>query len=140
MYDFINGEIYRAEHPAQDSLTIIVSSGLDVVGYLVHVAPRLVEDLRKLNADRCHLWLHHVINAEQGEEKLYGFHALHERAAFRELIKVKGIGPAGAMKILSGVDVATLAKLVGEKDVKGLKALPGVGPKMAERLITELKL
>jgi Holliday junction DNA helicase RuvA len=139
MLDLIHGRIHRAAPPAYDALTILVGD-VGKLGYVVHVSPALVKTLDAEKADEVWLWLHHTINADQGEEKLYGFLALGERAAFRSLLKINGIGPALAFKILGGTTVADLAKLVGEKNVRGLKALPGIGPKMAERLVTELRL
>ena len=70
---------------------------------------------------------------------LYGFASIGERAMFRTLIKVNGVGPRMALGILSGLDLASFALAVTGNDVKALTALPGVGKKTAERLIIEIR-
>ncbi|UYG09504.1 Holliday junction branch migration protein RuvA [Halomonas sp. M4R1S46] len=70
---------------------------------------------------------------------LYGFAREQERALFRALIKVNGIGPRLALAILSGMDEDAFIRCVMDDDVKALTRLPGVGKKTAERLIVEMR-
>ena len=70
---------------------------------------------------------------------LYGFGTAQERAAFRELIKVTGVGPRMALSILSGLSVADLAQAITRQEVARLVKVPGIGKKTAERLLLELK-
>ncbi|MDR9438071.1 MAG: Holliday junction branch migration protein RuvA [Halomonas sp.] len=70
---------------------------------------------------------------------LYGFAREQERALFRALIKVNGIGPRLALGILSGMDEEAFVCCVMDNDVKALTRLPGVGKKTAERLIIEMR-
>ena len=70
---------------------------------------------------------------------LFGFAREQERALFRALIKVNGIGPKLALAILSGMDENAFVRCVMEDDVKSLTRLPGVGKKTAERLIIEMR-
>lgn len=70
---------------------------------------------------------------------LYGFGTAQERAAFRELIKVTGVGPRMALSILSGLSVADLAQAITRQEVARLVKVPGIGKKTAERLMLELK-
>ena len=70
---------------------------------------------------------------------LYGFGTAQERAAFRELIKVTGVGPRMALSILSGLSVADLAQAITRQEVARLIKVPGIGKKTAERLMLELK-
>ncbi|PMR74965.1 Holliday junction branch migration protein RuvA [Billgrantia endophytica] len=70
---------------------------------------------------------------------LYGFAREQERALFRALIRVNGIGPKLALAILSGMDEAAFIRCVMDDDVKSLTRLPGVGKKTAERLIIEMR-
>ena len=70
---------------------------------------------------------------------LYGFGTAQERAAFRELIKVTGVGPRMALSILSGLSVADLAQAITHQEVARLVKVPGIGKKTAERLMLELK-
>jgi len=70
---------------------------------------------------------------------LYGFLAEGERATFRELVKISGVGPRTALAILSGLSVAELAAAVSRQDGARLVKVPGIGKKTAERLLLELK-
>jgi holliday junction DNA helicase RuvA len=70
---------------------------------------------------------------------LYGFLTEPERATFRELVKISGVGPRTALAILSGLSVAELAAAVSRQDSARLVKVPGIGKKTAERLLLELK-
>ena len=70
---------------------------------------------------------------------LYGFATAPERAAFRQLIKVSGVGPRMALGILSGMGVDDLAQAITLQEVGRLVKVPGIGKKTAERLLLELK-
>ncbi|TFH86146.1 Holliday junction branch migration protein RuvA [Billgrantia azerbaijanica] len=70
---------------------------------------------------------------------LYGFAREQERALFRALIRVNGIGPKLALAILSGMDEEAFMRCVMDDDAKALTRLPGVGKKTAERLIIEMR-
>lgn len=70
---------------------------------------------------------------------LFGFARAQERALFRALIKVNGVGPKLALAILSGMEEAAFMRCVRDNDSKGLTRLPGVGKKTAERLIIEMR-
>ncbi len=69
---------------------------------------------------------------------LYGFAQEQERAVFRALIKVSGVGPKMALGILSGMSVSQFIQCVDQKSIESLVRLPGVGRKTAERLIVEM--
>ncbi len=70
---------------------------------------------------------------------LYGFASAPERATFRELIKVAGVGPRTALGILSGMGVTDLAQAITRQEAGRLVKVPGIGKKTAERLLLELK-
>ncbi|MFP4264157.1 MAG: Holliday junction branch migration protein RuvA [Halomonas sp.] len=83
--------------------------------------------------------LHTHLTVREDAHLLYGFAREQERALFRALIKVNGVGPKLALAILSGMDEAAFQRCVMEDDVKALTRLPGVGKKTAERLIIEMR-
>ncbi|SDO05949.1 Holliday junction DNA helicase subunit RuvA [Halomonas shengliensis] len=83
--------------------------------------------------------LHTHLTVRDDAHLLYGFAREQERALFRALIKVNGVGPKLALAILSGMDEAAFQRCVMEDDVKALTRLPGVGKKTAERLIIEMR-
>ncbi|WP_205203467.1 Holliday junction branch migration protein RuvA [Azonexus hydrophilus] len=70
---------------------------------------------------------------------LYGFQSESERFAFRQLLKVSGIGARTALSVLSGLSVNDLAAAVAQQELGRLIKIPGIGKKTAERLLLELK-
>jgi Holliday junction DNA helicase RuvA len=70
---------------------------------------------------------------------LYGFGSSQERATFRQLLKVNGIGAKSALSILSGLSIDELVQAVALQEATMLTRVPGVGKKTAERLLLELK-
>jgi Holliday junction DNA helicase RuvA len=84
------------------------------------------------------LLLTHFVVREDAQ-LLYGFLTEPERAAFRELLRISGVGPRTALAILSGLSVAELGQAVGRQDGARLQKVPGIGKKTAERLLLELK-
>jgi Holliday junction DNA helicase RuvA len=70
---------------------------------------------------------------------LYGFASEEERALFRNLLKVSGVGPKIALALLSGMTVEAFAQCIRNKDVATLTRVPGIGRKTAERLLVEMR-
>lgn len=70
---------------------------------------------------------------------LYGFGTDDERRAFRQLLKISGVGPKMALSVLSGLSVGDLAQAVAMQETGRLVKIPGVGKKTAERLVLELR-
>ena len=83
--------------------------------------------------------LHVHTNVKQDAINLFGFHTIQERDLFQLMISVSGIGPRIAMNILSGISAQDLLNAISGGHVEKLVKIPGVGKKMAERLILELK-
>ncbi|MBI2380024.1 MAG: Holliday junction branch migration protein RuvA [Gammaproteobacteria bacterium] len=83
--------------------------------------------------------LHTHLSIREDAHVLFGFAAKADRALFRELIKVNGIGPKLALSILSGMELADFVRRVHEGEVSALTKIPGVGKKTAERLVVEMK-
>lgn len=70
---------------------------------------------------------------------LYGFGSLDERALFRQLIRISGVGARTALALLSGLSVKDMSQAVALQDASRLTSIPGIGKKTAERLLLELK-
>ncbi|MBR7793243.1 Holliday junction branch migration protein RuvA [Undibacterium sp. FT147W] len=70
---------------------------------------------------------------------LFGFGSAEERATFRQLVKISGVGARTALSILSGMSVADLSQAITMQEVGRLTRIPGIGKKTAERLLLELK-
>jgi Holliday junction DNA helicase RuvA len=84
------------------------------------------------------IMLTHFVVREDAQ-LLYGFGSNQERATFRQLLKVNGIGAKSALSILSGLSIEELVQAVALQDTAMLTRVPGVGKKTAERLLLELK-
>jgi Holliday junction DNA helicase RuvA len=87
--------------------------------------------------ERITLYTHLVVREDA--HLLYGFGTDNERRAFRQLVKISGIGARTALSVLSGLSVAELAQVVTLQDPGRLMKIPGIGKKTAERLLLELK-
>ncbi len=83
------------------------------------------------------LLTHFVVREDA--QVLFGFGTPAERATFRELVRISGVGPRTALAILSGLSVGELAAAVTRQDAARLVKVPGIGKKTAERLLLELK-
>lgn len=83
--------------------------------------------------------LHVHTHVREDALQLFGFGTLEDRAAFRTLLGVSSIGPRVAHTILSHLDAPALAAAIARDDKRTLTAVPGVGKKLAERIVLELK-
>jgi len=84
---------------------------------------------------RIFTWLSH----REDLMKLYGFISEERRATFLELLKVEGIGPKGALKIMGGISQEDLEQALENEDIARLEAVPGLGKKTAQKMILALK-
>ncbi|MDR1709897.1 MAG: Holliday junction branch migration protein RuvA [Candidatus Accumulibacter sp.] len=111
---------------------------LDVhgVGYEVDVPMSTFFNL-PAPGETCTLFTHFAVR-EDGQF-LYGFGSEAERFAFRQLLKVSGVGARTALAVLSGLSVADLAEAVARQETGRLTKVPGIGKKTAERLLLELR-
>jgi holliday junction DNA helicase RuvA len=83
--------------------------------------------------------LHTQLIVREDAHLLYGFLSSEERIAFRQLLKISGVGPKLALSVLSGLSLNDLAAAVANKEAGRLTRIPGVGKKTAERLLLELQ-
>lgn len=83
--------------------------------------------------------LHTHLVVREDAQALYGFYTLEERAVFRQLIRIAGVGARTALAVLSGLSVAELSQAVAMQETARLTKIPGIGKKTAERLLLELK-
>jgi Holliday junction DNA helicase RuvA len=111
---------------------------LDVQGvaYEVDVPMSTFYNLPNLG-DKVTLYTHLVVREDA--HLLFGFGSDNERRAFRQLIKISGVGARTALSVLSGLSVGELAQAVTMQESGRLTKIPGIGKKTAERLLLELK-
>lgn len=119
-----------AKQPPQ----VLVEAG--GVGYELDVPMSTLYALPALGAEVT--LLTHLVVREDAQ-LLYGFASERERATFRELLRISGVGPKVALAVLSGLSTDDLARAVAMQDTALLTRVPGVGKKTAERLLLELK-
>jgi holliday junction DNA helicase RuvA len=106
------------------------------IGYDVDVPMSTLYDLPALGASVT-LLTHFVVREDA--QLLYGFLTEGEREAFRQLVKISGVGPRTALAVLSGMSIQDLAQAVSLQESGRLTKVPGIGKKTAERLLLELK-
>ncbi|MBX3611161.1 MAG: Holliday junction branch migration protein RuvA [Hydrogenophaga sp.] len=106
------------------------------VGYEVDV-PMSTFYLLPASGEKVSLLTHFVVREDA--QILYGFASAGERDAFRQLIKISGVGPRTALSVLSGLSVSDLAQAVSTQETGRIVKVPGIGKKTAERLLLELK-
>ncbi len=113
---------------------ILVDAG--GVGYEVEVPMSTFYNL-PAPGERVILLTHLVVREDA--HLLYGFSTGAERRAFRQLLKISGVGARTALAVLSGMGVAELIEAVAAQETGRLVKIPGIGRKIAERLLLELK-
>jgi Holliday junction DNA helicase RuvA len=119
-----------AKHPPQ----LVVDVG--GVGYEVEAPMSTFYGLPAVGVE---VSLHTHLVVREDAHVLFGFGTERERALFRELIKVSGVGPRIALAILSGVSVDQFHRCIEAEDVASLVRVPGIGRKTAERLVIEMR-
>ncbi len=129
MIDFIEGKIIK-KFPTK---VVLQSGGM---GFDI-VIPLSSFDRLPIEGNNVRLLTH--IHIREDNWQIYGFYTEDERGIFRNLISVSGVGPKGAISVLSGIGAEEFKRAVLSKDLKALTSVSGIGKKTAERVIVELK-
>ena len=110
---------------------------LDVggVGYEVQLLSKNID--KNNNTNEKEFWIHQITREES--TNLYGFNEINQRDLFRKIISVNGIGPQIGMALLDEFDVNQLVDSIQDNDIKSLSKTQGIGKRIAERLVVELK-
>jgi Holliday junction DNA helicase RuvA len=117
----------------RDKWLVVETNG---VGYKINVSPDTLSKARKLG-EEIMLWTHTHVREDSLD--LYGFLDREDQEFFEMLISVSGIGPKGALTILSVATVETLRKAIGTNDTGYLTKISGIGRKTAEKMVIELR-
>jgi len=131
MISFLEGTI---EHFG-DKYVILNTGG---IGYKVTMIPKLLNIVSKTQ-DKVKLYIHSQLNMREGTFDMYGFNKKEDLDLFNMLTTVSGIGPKGAMNILSNIEPKHLKAAIMEEDPSFLRKVSGLGAKTAQRLVLELK-
>ncbi len=106
------------------------------VGYAISVHQRDLAHLTSHQGESVTVYTSHVLRQDVSE--LYGFLSHLDRVVFRDAIQVNGVGAKMAMALLGHGDMSSIAQAVFTEDLSFFKHIPGVGPKLAKRIILEL--
>ena len=128
MYYYVSGQVAHVE----PYLAVIDCGG---VGYACRTTAYTISQIKK--GDRAKLFTY--LSVREDAMDLYGFFSQEELKLFQQLISVSGVGPKAALAILSSSTPANLAMSIITGDEKTLTRAPGVGKKIAQRVILELK-
>jgi Holliday junction DNA helicase RuvA len=129
MIGHLRGRLVRKAPPA----LIIDVNG---VGYELEAPMSTFYRLPELGSE---VELHTHLVVREDAHLLYGFATEDERRLFRDLLRVTGIGPKIGLALLSGIDVDTFMRCVEAEDAAALTRIPGIGRKIAERLLVEMR-
>lgn len=108
---------------------------VDVAGVVYEVFISL-QSFSAIRSDEVKLFTSHIIREDA--QLLYGFFELSEKKLFERLVKINGVGPKVAMAICSTYTPSQFAVIINNKDMNGVKKVPGIGPKSAGRILVEL--
>lgn len=129
MYYYIKGKLALKDL----NFAVIEAGG---VGYLIYTSLKSLSELGEQGAD---VTMYTYLNVREDAHDLFGFTTIEEKNMFLHLLSVSGVGPKAALAILSVVTPAQFAVAVVTNDVKTITKASGVGPKLAQRVILELK-
>ena len=130
MIAFIEGTLVKK------TISTVVVATVSGIGYELFVP---VTDLEQLPANGSKVMLHTYLQVKEDGVALFGFLSEEALQIFKLLITVNGIGPKGALGILSGISLDDLRFAVLAEDVKTISKIPGIGAKTAGKLVLELK-
>ena len=132
MISWLKGEIVHKWKTSTKKGLVLNVGG---IGYEIQVLPKHLEDVEVFN--EIELWIHQI-DREDGTS-LYGFIEVNQRDLFREIISVNGIGPQIGIAMLEDFEVEQLVNAIENKEYKLLTKTQGIGKRIAERLIVELR-
>lgn len=129
MYYYIKGEYVKSG----ENFVVLDAGGL---GYKIHTSQMAIAKMPEIGEEaKVYTYLH----VREDVFDLYGFPTNEELVMFQNLISVSGIGPKVGIAVLSSLTPSEISVAILKKDTKAFKKVPGVGPKVAERIILELK-
>lgn len=129
MYYYIKGKLaLRGEN-----YIVIDAHG---VGYMIYTSLNTIQNVGVQGSE---VTVYTYLNVREDAHELYGFATLEEKTLFMQLLSVSGVGAKVALSVLSVLTPAAFAQAVIFDDIKAITKAPGVGPKVAKRIVLELK-
>tara|TARA_B100000579_G_scaffold333755_1_gene284247 strand:- start:1222 stop:1896 length:675 start_codon:yes stop_codon:yes gene_type:complete len=132
MISWLKGQVIQNWHLSSKRGVVINVAG---VGYEVQLLSKQIGIIDKANINE--FWIHQINRDDC--TNLYGFNEVNQRDLFRKIISVNGIGPQIGMALLEDFEVSQLVDAIAENDIDLLTKSQGIGKRIAERLVVELK-
>lgn len=129
MYYYIKGTLAKKT----ENYIVVDANG---VGYMINTSLTSISDAGEVGRD---ITVYTYLHVREDVMDLYGFTSIEEKNMFLHLLSVSGVGPKAALAVLSVASPSKFAVAVVTNDVKTITKAQGVGPKMAQRIILELK-
>jgi len=128
MFDYLNGIIVES---GEDYIVVDIGG----IGYRVYTSSNTISNIKENNKEKIFTYLH----VKEDDLILYGFLSKNELEIFKLLISVTGVGPKAALSLLSCNKPNDLIIAIQAKNTKALTQAPGIGKKIAERIMLELR-
>ena len=132
MISWLKGKVIHKWHQSSKEGVVLNVGG---IGYEIQILSKQTSFIDNTNSKE--FWIHQI-NREDSTS-LYGFNDINQRDLFRKIISVNGIGPQIGMALLEEFEVYQLVNAIKENDLNLLIKSPGIGKRIAERLVVELK-
>lgn len=129
MYAFFYGKV---ENILNDRIILNVNN----IGYEIYMP---VNDLNNLEGYDMPVKVYTHFHVREDDMRLFGFLSNETLNFFKKLISVSGVGPKAALGIISNISVSDMCVAIATENILTLKSVPGIGPKMAQKIIFELK-
>ena len=134
MISWIKGELVSSWQANNKFYILVNCQGL---GYEIQTLESVILDINKITKKEIILWLKHI--KKEDSDMLFGFNSKEQRDFFIEILNIKGIGSQIGMSLLNKFSVNQLINAISNNDKKSISSVQGIGQKMTDRIILELK-
>ncbi len=134
MISWIKGELVSSWQANNKFYILINCQGL---GYEIQTLESVTLDINKITEKEIILWLKHI--KKEDSDMLFGFNSKEQRDFFIQILNIKGIGSQIGMSLLNKFSVNQLINAISNNDKKSISSVQGIGQKMTDRIILELK-
>ena len=134
MISWIKGELVSSWQANNKFYILINCQGL---GYEIQTLESVILDINKITKKEIILWLKHI--KKEDSDMLFGFNSKEQRDFFIQILNIKGIGSQIGMSLLNKFSVNQLINAISNNDKKSISSVQGIGQKMTDRIILELK-
>ena len=134
MISWIKGELVSSWQANNKFYILVNCHGL---GYEIQTLESIILDINKITKKEIILWLKHI--KKEDSDMLFGFNSKEQRDFFIQILNIKGIGSQIGMSLLNKFSLSQLVNAISNNDKKSISSVQGIGQKMTDRIILELK-